>query len=88
MDIDDDWWRRGKSPHDDESWEDNNDNIDEMLPRCRVCGADLFDDETVRCPSCGGFQSEESAPVARHPGWIIVTAFVLVLMTLYWIVKH
>lgn len=68
--------------------EDDYDSEDVVYPRCRACGADLFDDETVRCPSCGSYQSEETDPTSRHPGWVIMTAILLVFMSLYWIVKH
>lgn len=88
MEIDDDWWRRGKSPHDDESWDDNVDDTDDTYPRCPACGAELFDDELVSCPSCGTYLSQEDAPPARHPGWVIVTAIVLVFLSLYWLAKY
>ena len=72
----------------DEDDDDFDDSDDAVYPRCRACGVELFDDETVRCPSCGNYQSREDAPPTRHPGWIIFTAILLVFMSLYWIVKH
>ena len=72
----------------DEDDDDFDDSDDAVYPRCRSCGTELFDDETVRCPSCGNYQSREDAPPTRHPGWIIFTAILLVFMSLYWIVKH
>jgi len=70
--------------HDD----DFDESEDEYYPRCRACGEELFDDETVRCPACGRYQSQESDPAPRQPGWVIFTAIILVFLSLYWIVKH
>lgn len=89
MEIDDDWWRQGKSSEDEGSWEDkDNGDTEEAYPRCHACRAEFFDDETVRCPSCGTYQSEESDPAPRHAGWVIFTAIVLVFLIAYAIVKH
>lgn len=70
--------------HDD----DFDESDDEVYPRCRACGATLFDDETVRCPACGSYQSEEAQPAPRQAGWVIFTAIILVFLFLYVIVKH
>jgi ribosomal protein L37E len=72
--------------YDDDDFDDDNEEV--VYSRCRACGAVLFDDETVRCPSCGSYQSEETDPAPRHSGWIIFTAIVMLVLILYAIVKH
>jgi ribosomal protein L37E len=88
MEIDDDWWRRDKSPHDDESWEDDEADTEETYPRCQACGEEIFDEDTVRCPSCGTYHSQEESPTSRQRGWVVLTAVVLVLLSLYWLARY
>jgi ribosomal protein L37E len=68
--------------------DDYDDSEEEVYPRCRVCGAEFFDDETVRCPTCGNYQSTETDPAPRHAGWVIFTAIVLVVLFLYVAIRH
>jgi ribosomal protein L37E len=68
--------------------DDSDESEENIYPRCRVCGTEFFDDETVRCPSCGNYQSAETDPAPRQAGWVIFTAIVLVFLFLYAIVKH
>jgi hypothetical protein len=43
----------------------------------------LYED-SVRCPHCGMYLSEEDTP-SRKPWWIILGVLICLAVTLYWI---
>ena len=67
---------------DDEDWDDDSD--DESLIECPHCGEEIYED-AQRCPECGQYLSEEDAPPARKPWWIVITAIVCLYLVWRWI---
>ncbi len=69
---------------DADAWDDEEDggqgDDDTTIP-CPYCRRPIYED-SQRCPHCGNYISEEDAPAARKPWWIIVGALV-VLYVLY-----
>ena len=72
----------------EDEWNDEDDGQgdgDTTTP-CPYCRRPIYED-SLRCPHCGNYISEEDAPAARKPWWIILGA-VLVLYVVYrWIVR-
>ena len=66
--------------------DDNNGGGDEddTVP-CPSCGRPVYED-SPRCPHCGNYISEEDAPPARKPWWIIVGALLVFYVVYRWIV--
>ena len=51
---------------------------------CPYCGRSIYD-ESIRCPHCGNYLSEEDAPRKAKPLWLILTALACLLAVLTWI---
>jgi len=78
----------------DEDWDEESDGgTDELdafdendLPTidCPYCGW-LIPEDTPRCPYCEHFISEEDAPPARKPWWIIAGVVVCLYIVYRWI---
>ena len=79
-DHEDDW------EEDESAWDDTDeggDNDDDTIP-CPYCKRPIYED-AQRCPYCEHYLSEEDAPPARKPWWVIV-GVVLCLYVIYrWI---
>ncbi len=54
---------------DDEEWDGEED--EEPTIECPHCGEEVHED-SQRCPHCETYLSEEDAPPARKPWWIIL----------------
>ena len=65
---------------------DPDEDDDGMVP-CPYCGEEMLED-SPRCPSCGQYVSEEDAPPAKHPPWILITAVILLVLALSWAVNR
>ncbi len=75
-DRDEDWddW---DEPQD---WEPEPDTPSETIS-CPYCRREIHED-SVRCPGCGNYLSEEDTPPSRKPWWIIL-GFVLAFYAAY-----
>lgn len=60
-----------------DAWEDS-------LEPCPYCGRDLPED-CPRCPYCERYVSDEDAPPARKPWWIILGALIAFYAAYTWI---
>jgi hypothetical protein len=70
-DADRDW----DDEHDDDAdWDELADGEDgEPTVACRYCGEEIHE-ESVRCPHCERYLSDEDAPPSPKPWWIIIGA--------------
>ena len=62
-------------------YEDGREGDEDTTIPCPYCRRPIYED-SQRCPHCGNYISEEDAPAARKPWWIIVGAL-LVLYVVY-----
>jgi len=73
---------------DEDAWNDDEDqeegDEDTTIP-CPYCRHPIYED-SQRCPHCGNYISEEDAPAARKPWWIIVGALLGLYVVYRWIV--
>jgi predicted nucleic acid-binding Zn ribbon protein len=69
---------------DEDDEDDGQDDGDTTIP-CPYCRRPIYED-SQRCPHCGNFISEEDAPAARKPWWIIVGALLALYAVYRWIV--
>jgi hypothetical protein len=76
-DIDDDF--------DDDYEDDLDDAEDEPTVACPYCKRQIHED-SQRCPYCERYISQEDAPAAPKPWWIIAGVIVCLVLLLYWIV--
>ena len=79
--------------HDDDQWNDEDDDgrwdefgdqdedDEEPTIPCPYCGAEIHED-SLRCPRCEHYLSDEDAPMSRKPWWIVIGA-VLCLYAVY-----
>lgn len=67
----------------EEDWDNGED--DEPTVACRYCGREIHED-SQRCPYCEKYISEEDAPPARKPWWILVGAALVLYVIYRWIV--
>jgi hypothetical protein len=78
--VEDDWddeeYRGGRSSRDD----------DEPTIACPYCQREIHED-SPRCPHCENYISEEDAPPARKPWWIILGAGLCLYVIYRWIVE-
>lgn len=77
----------------DDDWEPDEDEFDEAdkdddgTDPCPYCGEPIHY-ETVRCPHCERYISEEEAPAQAKPTWIAFTAVVcLIVVIVYWVMR-
>lgn len=72
---------------DEDAWNDEEDDgqgdEDATIP-CPYCRHPIYED-APRCPRCGNYISEEDAPAARKPWWIIVGALLVFYVVYRWI---
>lgn len=74
------------APDHEDSWGDDlsEDEIPtETCPHCRR----LIPEDAPRCPYCEQYVSEEDAPPARKPWWIVVGALLSLIVVYFWIVS-
>lgn len=73
--IDDEW---------DDEWDDEEDHDDEesTIP-CPYCDRAIPED-TPRCPYCETYISEEDAPPAKKPWWIVAGVVVCLYIVYRW----
>lgn len=78
--TEDDW------DDDDADWSDSEDQAedDDTIP-CPYCRRHIHED-AVRCPHCEKYLSEEDAPPARKPWWIIVGVLLCLYLVYRWLV--
>jgi hypothetical protein len=69
---------------DEDDFEDEGD--DEPTVPCPYCRRQIHED-AQRCPYCEQYLSDEDAPPARKPWWIIVGVIVCLLLVLRWIIR-
>jgi uncharacterized paraquat-inducible protein A len=73
------------APHyaeEEDDWDDDAD--DDCTMPCPYCGRSIHED-SVRCPHCEKYLSEEDRPDVLKPWWLIVAAVVCLLAVLTWI---
>lgn len=71
--TEDDWEEEDDgdwSPDDDEEWTPDESADDETVP-CPHCQEPVHE-QAERCPHCGWYISEEDAPPARRPWWVVL----------------
>ena len=73
----------------EDSWEDDSawggDDQEEATIACPYCQRQIHED-SPRCPHCEQYLSEEDAPPAHKPWWIIVGALLCLYAVYHWIV--
>lgn len=67
-----------------EDWYDE-DTDESETDACPHCGYEIYED-AERCPECGLYVSELEDSGPDKPTWVVVTAFILVAMILYWFI--
>jgi hypothetical protein len=58
------------------------DDRDATIP-CPHCGAEIYDD-AEQCPACGEYLSDEDAPAARRPWWILIGVAICLAIVVAW----
>jgi hypothetical protein len=61
----------------EEEWDDD------TIP-CPYCKREIHE-ESQRCPHCGNYISDEDAPPARKPWWIIIGALLVFYIIYRWV---
>lgn len=68
-----------------DDWNDDDDgNSDDETMPCPYCKSAIYA-QSQRCPHCGNYISEEDAPPARKPWWIIIGALLALYVVYRWI---
>jgi hypothetical protein len=67
----------------DEAW-DGDDDAEPTID-CPHCGSEVHED-AQRCPQCGTYLSEEDAPAAARPWWIVLGVIACLYVVYRWIV--
>ena len=73
-------------PYVESDWDaDDGDDGDEgaTVP-CPYCRREIFED-SVRCPHCGEYISDEDAPPGKKPRWIVAGALLCLAAIWLWI---
>ncbi len=70
--ADDDEW--------DDPFDDDDDDVTVPCPHCRRA----IPEDIPRCPYCENYISEEDAPPARKPAWIIAGVLVCLYVVYRW----
>jgi len=76
--LDDDEW------DDDEEYGADKDDGEPTVP-CPYCDRQIPED-TPRCPYCENYISEEDAPPAKKPWWIVVGVLICLYIVYRWTV--
>ncbi|MEN6450071.1 MAG: hypothetical protein ABFC96_06245 [Thermoguttaceae bacterium] len=79
--VEDDPW----DDEPDEPWDDIGDDEEGETVPCRYCGAEIYED-SVRCPRCGAYISEEDSPASPKPWWIIIGVLFCLAAVIVWMV--
>jgi len=82
---DDDAMDEGDWAEDDFDADDWDDQDDEATTPCPYCRREIFED-SVRCPHCGEYISEEDSPPSRKPWWIVLGALLCLFAIWQWII--
>jgi hypothetical protein len=69
---------------DEEDWEDGPGEDGTDTVPCPYCRREIPED-TPRCPYCEQYISEEDAPPARKPWWLIVGALACLYAVYRWV---
>jgi hypothetical protein len=71
---------------DEGEWDDGSDSVDEggLTEPCPYCGKEVYEG-APRCPSCGQYISDEDAPPARKPWWLVLGVVVCLYVVYRWI---
>jgi len=69
---------------DDDSEDDFDADEDEPTIPCPHCRKEIHED-SPRCPYCENYLSDEDAPPARKPLWIILGAIVCLYIVYRWV---
>ena len=81
--TDDDWEDDGDGAEpDDDEWTPDEDDEDETVP-CPHCQEPVHD-QAERCPHCGWYISEEDAPPARRPTWLVIGFILALTVAILW----
>jgi uncharacterized paraquat-inducible protein A len=76
-----------------DSWDDSYDDADldsldadddDETIKCPYCGKSIHED-SPRCPYCEQYLSDEDAPAAAKPWWIVLGVMVCLLIMLSWL---
>jgi hypothetical protein len=67
---------------DDEDWDYGEDEEEPTIP-CPHCRREIHED-AQRCPYCEKYLSDEDAPPARKPWWIIAGALLVMYIVFRW----
>jgi len=70
---------------DDEDWDHGDDPDEEPTIPCPYCRQQIHED-AQRCPACGQYLSEEDAPPARKPWWLVLGVLLALYAVYRWIV--
>jgi predicted nucleic acid-binding Zn ribbon protein len=65
----------------DEGGTDEGDGIADTIA-CPYCQEDIYED-SQRCPHCENYISGEVSKRTSHPSWVVITAWILVAVFLY-----
>jgi hypothetical protein len=83
-------------PRADSDWDDEYDadaideealDDDEPTTSCPYCREEIHED-AQRCPSCGHYISEEDAPPAAKPWWVLLGAALGLYAAYRWVVMQ
>jgi hypothetical protein len=69
----------------DDEYEDEFDDDDEPTVACPYCKRQIHED-SQRCPYCEHYISQEDAPAAPKPWWIIAGVIICLVLLLIWII--
>jgi len=81
--LDEDEWDDDEEEYADD--EDQDEDDDESTTACPYCDRQIPED-TPRCPYCENYISEEDAPPARKPWWIVAGVIVCLYIVYRWTV--
>lgn len=74
--------RHAELDDEDDEWEDDSD--DESTVPCPYCRREIYED-AQRCPYCERYISDEDAPRAAKPWWIVVGVILCLAGMLWWL---
>jgi hypothetical protein len=78
---------------DDDDWDDpdegdfSGDDDEPATVTCPYCHEQVYED-AVRCPKCGNYISQEDAPPAQRPWWIVLGAVAVLLIVALWVLYN